>query len=55
MFIKDSEIERYRQKLLALSTELHEFRDVIDNAIQPANLDQICVGGLSRIDAIQVH
>ena len=49
----EAEIERFRQKLLRLRTDLQALDKDSEEAEKPVELDQARVGRLSRMDAMQ--
>ena len=51
----EAEIERFRQKLLRLRTDLQVLDKDSAEAEKPVELDQARVGRLSRMDAMQVQ
>jgi len=53
--MKDTEIEKIRQKMLRLKSELHALEETSKEARQPVALDQASIGRLSRIDAMQAQ
>jgi len=50
-----SEIKQFRQKLLSLRAELLDLEESSKEATQPKELDQACMGRLSRRDAMQAQ
>lgn len=51
--MNETELERFRQKLLQLRTDLLALEEASAAAGKPVELDQTRVGRLSRMDAIQ--
>jgi len=49
----DTQLETYRQRLLALRTEIEHDSETTADARKPVELDQTMVGRLSRMDALQ--
>ena len=49
----DSEIEKFKARLLALKSELEGLDETSEQAAKPVELDQASVGRLSRMDAMQ--
>jgi DnaK suppressor protein len=49
----DKQMETYRQRLLALRTEIEHDSETTADARKPVELDQTMVGRLSRMDALQ--
>jgi len=50
-----SEIEQCRQKLLSLRADLLALEESSKEATQPMELDQACMGCISRRDAMHAH
>ena len=53
--MNEAEIERFRQKLLGLRSELQEQEETSRETGKPVELDQARVGRLSRMDAMQAQ
>ena len=53
--MNETEIEQFRQKLLALRSELKDLEGSSREGTKPVELDQSSVGRLSRMDAIQAQ
>ena len=53
--MNNREIERIRQKLLHLRSELQELAETLKETSEPVELDQARVGRLSRMDALQAQ
>jgi len=53
--MNEEEIERIRQKLLGLRSELQELEEAFKETGEPVELDQARVGRLSRMDAMQAQ
>lgn len=51
--LSDTQLERYRQQLLALQQELVELAAAGEQGASTVELDQARVGRLSRMDALQ--
>lgn len=51
--LSDEQVEELRQKLVDLEVELGESIRSTDDSAKTVELDQACIGRLSRIDAIQ--
>jgi DnaK suppressor protein len=51
--MNEGEIEKIRQKLLRLRSELQELEETFKETSEPVELDQARVGRLSRMDAMQ--
>ncbi len=49
----ETEIEKIRNNLLRLRSELREIEDTLKDTSDPVELDQTRVGRLSRMDAMQ--
>ena len=49
------QIDRFRQQLLQLRTELMELSSTSDDAAKPVELDQAMVGRLTRMDAMRAQ
>jgi DnaK suppressor protein len=53
--MNNTEIEKFRQQLLALKGELQDFDEASEEVARPVELDQARVGRLSRMDALQAQ
>jgi DnaK suppressor protein len=53
--MNQGEIERIRQELLRLRSELQELMETFKEASEPVELDQARVGRISRMDAMQAQ
>lgn len=51
--MNEAATEEFRQKLLALRLDLQAHEVAFKETSQPVELDQACVGRLSRMDAMQ--
>ena len=53
--MNNADIEKIKQKLVALKSQLEELAESSKHASQPVELDQARVGRLSRMDAMQAQ
>lgn len=53
--MNDTELEVYRQRLIALRTDLLALEETVQEAAKVVELDQAAVGRLSRMDAMQAQ
>ncbi len=53
--MKQEKLNNFREKLIALQSELKQLNDINDEAGEVVALDQAKVGRLSRIDAMQAQ
>jgi DnaK suppressor protein len=51
----ETEVERFREQLVRMKSELEEMTQSSSDELEPVALDQTSVGRLSRIDAMQAQ
>jgi DnaK suppressor protein len=51
--VEESDIDKFRERLLQLKSELEGRQDTSRESTKPVELDQASVGRLSRMDAMQ--